>query len=334
MLPKGGDALWSIGADFPEVAPFNDTDTESVLPSRYHEAIKTNLFVMSDSEDDEQQIMEGGTKDPIECNRNDLLDQKTEPIVNKALQQFSSGIGHTTQHIIDFLLTWGGGLGPNISPVNLYSFNQDRREKPSTRTWHDSTQTPLPYAPKMKIYCLYGVGVDTERAYFYKRNSGEEQRLFADDNSSDGGSTHNVAADPPFILDTTIEDPNNGIVHGIKYSDGDGSVPLLSLGYMCAGPWRNKKSGLNPSGSKVITREYAHRTEFTVDDPMRKGPHSSEHVDVLGNHDMLQDFMKIVSDEDVDSLTDNIISDIEGIVKRIDDHPDGGLRRPKGRWFH
>jgi hypothetical protein len=49
---------------------------------------------------------------------------------------------------------------------------------------------------------------------------------------------------------------------------------------------------------------------------------------------MLQDYMKIVSDQDVDSLKDNILSDIEGIVKRIDEHPDGGLQKPKRRWFH
>jgi len=325
MLPKGGDALWSVGADLPKKLSTDSADacTESTIPFQFQEAIKKNIFVMTDNGEDRT------TNGPIECNKNELLDQKMEPIVNKVLQQLSSGVGHTTQNVLEFLFTWGGGMGPTISPVKLYSFGQDPDEDLSTRTWHDITKTPLPHAPNMKIYCLYGVGVDTERAFFYKRNSGE-QGLFAVDNSSDGGNSQK-AADPPFILDTSIEDPKNGIIHGIKYSDGDGSVPILSLGYMCAGPWRNQTSGLNPSRSKVITREYKHRTGFTVDDPMRKGPNSSEHVDVLGNHDMLQDFVRIVSDEDVDSVTDNIISDIEGIVKRIDNHPDGGLPLHKGR---
>eukprot|EP00532_Pseudo-nitzschia_australis_P010673 CAMPEP_0168234572 /NCGR_PEP_ID=MMETSP0140_2-20121125/18336_1 /TAXON_ID=44445 /ORGANISM="Pseudo-nitzschia australis, Strain 10249 10 AB" /LENGTH=761 /DNA_ID=CAMNT_0008167371 /DNA_START=88 /DNA_END=2370 /DNA_ORIENTATION=- len=322
MIPKGGDALWSIGADFPQTQSCDDTDT----CAWHQDDIKKNLIVLSpDSVDD------GTSNDPIHCNRNDLLDQESESTVNHALQQFASGIGHTTQNVIDFLLTWGAGLGPTASPAKLYSFAQNPREDPSTRTWHDITQTPLPYAPKMKIYCLYGVGVDTERVYFYKRNPGE-QGLFSHDNSSDDGkdSTQKVA-DPPFILDTSIEDPSKNIVHGIRYVDGDGTVPLLSLGYMCAGPWRDEKSRMNPSGSKVITREYNHRTEFFADDPLRKGPHSSEHVDILGNHGMMEDFMKIVSDEDLDSVKDNFISDIQGIVKRIKDHPDGGLQRPK-RW--
>jgi phospholipid:diacylglycerol acyltransferase len=318
MLPKGGDALWSVGADSPESVSSDsaDTCTESTIPSKFQEAIKRNIFVMTDNEEG------GSTKGPMECNRDELLDHTTEPTVNKVLQKLSSGVGHTTQTVLDFLLAWGGGMGPTISPVKLYSFDQDPDEEQSTRTWHDITKTPLPHAPNMKIYCLYGVGVDTERAFFYKRNPGE-QGLFAVDNSSEGRNFQK-AADPPFILDTSIEDPENGIVHGIKYSDGDGSVPLLSLGYMCAGPWRDHNSGLNPSGSEVIIREYKHRTEFAVEDPMRKGPNSSEHVDVLGNHDMLADFVKIVSGEDADSVTDNIISDIKGIVKRIGDHSDGG----------
>jgi phospholipid:diacylglycerol acyltransferase len=176
---------------------------------------------------------------------------------------------------------------------------------------------------------MYGVGIDTERAYVYKRNLGE-QRSFMDDNRSDDGSAQVV--DPPFILDTSVEDAENGIVHGIKYADGDGSVPLLSLGYMCAGPWRNKNSGLNPSGAKVIIREYEHRPEFTVDDPMRKGPRSGEHVDILGHVDMMEDLLRIVTDHEVDTLGDKILSDIFGIVKRIDEHPKGGLPRPRKRW--
>lgn len=317
MLPKGGDALWSVGADFPKAASDDSIDTcnkESAISAEFQEAIKRNVFVITDNEDD------GGPKAPIKCDKNELLDPETEPIVNKVLEKLSTGIGHTTQSVLDFLLTWGGGLGPHTSAAKVYSFDPDPKEETSFRTWHDITKTPLPHAPNMKIYCLYGVGVETERAFFYKRNP--------TDITSDDGST-GKEANPPFILDTSVEDPENGIVHGIKYSDGDGSVPLLSLGYMCAGPWRDAKSGLNPSGSEVIIREYKHQTGFSVDDPMRKGPNSAEHVDVLGNQEMLEDFVKIVSNKEVESVSDNIISDIEGIVQRLEDHPDGGLPQRK-----
>jgi phospholipid:diacylglycerol acyltransferase len=317
MLPKGGDALWGTGADLLQRKSDNENAAEEFTR-------KESIFEFSDFGDgreDDQYI-------PI-CNREALVDPTTEPVVNKALKDFSSRREHTVQQAIDYLLKWGGGMGPAISSAKIHSFDPSRREKPSFRTWHDITQTPLPYAPNMKIYCLYGVGIDTERSYYYRRNPGEPLST-QDDNSSNGMGTCKIV-DPPFILDTTVEDQPHSVVHGIKYADGDGSVPLLSLGYMCAGPWRNKKSGLNPSMSKVIIREYEHRPEFTVDDPMRKGHYSAEHVDILGHLDMMEDLMKIVTDYEIHTMEDKIISDIEGLVKRIDNHPLGGLPRPRRR---
>lgn len=42
---------------------------------------------------------------------------------------------------------------------------------------------------------------------------------------------------------------------GVQLSpDGDGTVPLLSLGALCAGGWRTQR--LNPAGVPVVIREY------------------------------------------------------------------------------
>lgn len=324
MLPKGGDGIWSIGADMvtkPSNQDQSVADNEEKARLEFADAMNENLFVLSDVDS-----VAESENSVLSCNRDELIDPATETTVNEALLKFASAKNHTVEQTIDFLLKWGGGMGPNISSAKLHSFDYHKPEKPSPRTWHDISQTPLPYAPKMKIYCMYGVGIETERAYVYKRNSGE-QRSFMEDNHSVGGTAQMV--DPPFILDTSVEDPDNEVVHGIKYADGDGSVPLTSLGYMCAGPWRDKKSGLNPSGSKVIIREYLHQPGFAVDDPMRKGPYSSEHVDILGNVEMMEDLMKIVTDHEIDSLQDKIESDIMGIVQRIEEHPKGGLPHPK-----
>ncbi|KAG7363348.1 lecithin:cholesterol acyltransferase [Nitzschia inconspicua] len=326
MLPKGGDGIWSVGADV-VAKPYNQegaiADEEEKAKLEYADALAENLLVLSDLDD------AGKTQnDVLFCNREELIDPSTESMVNEALLKFASRKNHTVEQTIDFLLKWGGGMGPNISSAKLHSFSNADLEKPSARTWHDISRTPLPHAPSMKIYCMYGVGIETERAYVYKRNRGE-QRLFMEQNSSAGGASQTV--DPPFILDTSVEDPDNEVVHGIKYADGDGSVPLMSLGYMCAGPWR-EKNWLNPSGSKVIIREYLHQPEFTVDDPIRNGPRSSEHVDILGNIEMMEDLMKIVTDHEVDTLDDKIESDIMGIVQRIGEHPNGGLHKPKRRW--
>ena len=43
---------------------------------------------------------------------------------------------------------------------------------------------------------------------------------------------------------------------GVRTSDGDGTVPLISTGLMCYKGWRTKR--LNPAGIPIISREYTH----------------------------------------------------------------------------
>ena len=133
-----------------------------------------------------------------------------------------------------------------------------------------------------------------------------------------------VLEQPSVILDPTVHHPEHKVQTGVKYSDGDGSVPLVSLGYICADAWQRKDSGLNPSGATVFTREYQHRSEFVVDDPVRGGPSSGDHVDVLGNKDMMTDLARIVSDFEVEKVDKNhIVSEIEKIAADINSR--GGI---------
>jgi phospholipid:diacylglycerol acyltransferase len=313
MLPKGGDALWNIGADFEQPnSPPGDGERSSI-----HGGINEHLVVMAD----EDHFAEEDLND-LACAKEHLADAETKSIADEAIKSFLSRKAQTASQVIDFLLKYGGGLGPNISSAKLLSF--DSKSKPSETTWHDISRTPLPHAPTMKVYCFYGVGLPTERAYFYKRNRGDGQ-VGADNNSH----SPSQIVDPPFVLDTSVEDPDNDIIHGVKYADGDASVPLLSLGYMCADAWRRKETGMNPSKSEIVTREYKHREEFSVDDPMRGGPYSADHVDILGNVDMMEDLLKIVSDFEIDTVDDLIVSDIQRIAKRINEHPNGGLKKRK-----
>lgn len=55
-------------------------------------------------------------------------------------------------------------------------------------------------------------------------------------------------------INMSASDPSVNLRNGIFLSDGDGSIPLLSLGGMCAGGWQYKK--FNPSQMRVVTREY------------------------------------------------------------------------------
>jgi hypothetical protein len=57
------------------------------------------------------------------------------------------------------------------------------------------------------------VGLETEQAYFYKRNQGE--------GPDKAGSSPSQGGDPAFIIDTAVEDAENNIIHGVKVSFGD-----------------------------------------------------------------------------------------------------------------
>ena len=40
-----------------------------------------------------------------------------------------------------------------------------------SKTWYNPLESRLPWAPNMTIYALYGVGKETDRVYFYRRNA-------------------------------------------------------------------------------------------------------------------------------------------------------------------
>lgn len=163
----------------------------------------------------------------------------------------------------------------------------------------DATRVPLPPAPSMKIYCIYGVGLQTEQAYTYR--------------SLDDA---NVSSLIRWKINATHHDPSNGIENGILSSDGDLTVPLISLGAMCVKGWRGSK--LNPSGIRIVVREKNHAlAQLTLDPRERGGATSAHHVDVLGNEGLLNDVLAIVSGHG-EELVDEIVSSIDQIVEGMD----------------
>lgn len=83
------------------------------------------------------------------------------------------------------------------------------------RAWSDPLLTPLPHAPDMRVYDIYGVGKPAERGYVYRLNPDPLERRFL-----------------PFLIDTRVSSNENWINRGVRLTDGDGTVPLVSLGYM------------------------------------------------------------------------------------------------------
>ena len=106
------------------------------------------------------------------------------------------------------------------------------------KKWINPLETRLPLAPHLKIYCFYGVGKKTERSYFYREDQDPLSKL-------------NVTIDTALTL--------GEVDHGIILGEGDGTVPLLSTGYMCTKGWKMKR--YNPAGVQIKVYEMPHEPD-------------------------------------------------------------------------
>jgi phospholipid:diacylglycerol acyltransferase len=137
---------------------------------------------------------------------------------------------------------------------------------------------------------VLGTGKPTERSYFYR------------DTSALSGL--NVT------IDTTITTGN--VDHGIVMGEGDGTVNLLSVGYMCNKGWKMKR--YNPAGSKIIVREMAHEPDrFSP----RGGPNTGDHVDILGRQS-LNDLILRIAGGKGDSIKNEVLSNIMEYSNKVE----------------
>ncbi|KAJ1917823.1 phospholipid:diacylglycerol acyltransferase [Tieghemiomyces parasiticus] len=215
-----------------------------------------------------------------------------------------------------------------------YSFGTDRdpeslaasRDRPGT--WSNPLESQLPLAPRMKLYCLYGVGKNTERSYYYtdgvaRHDEGAasvEAALSPDPEPVPGGygaDEPSVATEEPpapsVFIDVSVNTPDLETESGIRVSDGDGTVPLLSLGYMCVNGWRDPL--YNPAGIDVVTREYRHNPTHMIKD-LRGGSDTADHVDILGNYQVISDLLRIAAGRE-DAVEARIVSDIQQIADNV-----------------
>lgn len=149
----------------------------------------------------------------------------------------------------------------------------------------------LPDAPDMEIYSMYGVGIQTERAYVYRRMP-------------------TAGCNIPFQIDASVdeEDEDSCLKSGVYTVDGDETVPALSAGFMYAKGWRGR-TRFNPSGIKTYVREYYHAPPANLLEG--RGTQSGAHVDIMGNFALIEDVMRVAAGgtgEDVGG--DQVFSDI------------------------
>lgn len=159
------------------------------------------------------------------------------------------------------------------------------------RKWINPLETRLPLAPSLKIYCFYGVGKPTERAYYYRP---PDQPLMTNLN---------------ITIDTGYTDGE--VDHGVILGEGDGTVNLISAGYMCNRGWHMKR--YNPAGVKVTVVEMPHEPErFNP----RGGPRTADHVDILGRHNLNELVLRVAGGKG-DTITNNVISNINEYAAKV-----------------
>lgn len=150
----------------------------------------------------------------------------------------------------------------------------------------------------MEIYCLYGVGIPTERAYVYK------------------SSPYEKCKNIPFRIDSSADgDEGSCLKSGVYFVDGDESVPVLSAGFMCAKGWRGR-TRFNPSAMATHIREYRHKPPASLLEG--RGMESGVHADIMGNFALIEDVLQVAAGATGAEIGgDKIYSDILRMSKRI-----------------
>ncbi|KAH8592368.1 Lecithin:cholesterol acyltransferase-domain-containing protein [Bisporella sp. PMI_857] len=171
-----------------------------------------------------------------------------------------------------------------------YTTAEVQANEKDQKKWINPLETRLPLAPSLKIYCFYGVGKPAERAYYYR-------------NSENPLSSLNITIDTGLTRDN--------IDHGVILGEGDGTVNLLSLGYMCNKGWHMHR--YNPAGVQVKVYEMPHEPDrFSP----RGGPNTGDHVDILGRQS-LNDMILRVAAGHGDEIGESVVSNIYKYADRV-----------------
>jgi hypothetical protein len=178
----------------------------------------------------------------------------------------------------------------NYSHGVSHTVEEIERNQNIPNKWVNPLESRLPLAPDMKIYCFYGVGKPTERSYFIRPVE---------------DPTSNLSV----VIDASIN--GQGSDHGVILGEGDGTVPLMSSGYMCSKGWKLKR--YNPAGVQVKTVELLH-LPHTFD--IRGGPTTADHVDILGRPELNELILRVVAGKG-DEIAEVVHSNIREYAARV-----------------
>eukprot|EP00270_Netrium_digitus_P013079 TRINITY_DN4319_c0_g1_i1.p1 TRINITY_DN4319_c0_g1~~TRINITY_DN4319_c0_g1_i1.p1 ORF type:complete len:234 (+),score=31.05 TRINITY_DN4319_c0_g1_i1:173-874(+) len=179
--------------------------------------------------------------------------------------------------------------------------NPNDKKYNSPKYWANPLETTLPNAPDMEVFCLYGVGIPTERAYIYKLSPFNDTCLI------------------PFRIDgsqhANREEAGGCLKDGTYFVDGDETVPVLSAGLPCAKIWRGRTK-FNPSGAKSYVREFLHTPPQSLLEG--RGVQSGSHVDIMGNFALIETILRLASGASGEDIGgDNVHTDVFQWAKKV-----------------
>ncbi|KAG2223839.1 hypothetical protein INT45_012712 [Circinella minor] len=331
MLPKGGDFIWGTNNIAPDDPIFG---FQGAHPS-YGNMISFTKSNAETSSSSASSATESSTTTFNEEPLDNRIGNHTAKSSIELLHENSSKEYHT-------MLRSNYSFGISTDKKQLKKNALDETK------WSNPLESQLPNAPDMKIYCMYGVNLPTERSYYYAKSKNSHEEIFCDEsNMTDarcqaqnraqrtkeeyeekakeflGSSFTGTALDemlrpPELFINPDVNDPVHGVETGVRFADGDGTVPVLSLGYMCEpknGGWTKHADLYNPAHIPVVLKEYKHEeSESKLD--VRGGRKAGDHVDILGNWEMITDILQIVSNKG-NNVTQRIFSDIERYAANI-----------------
>lgn len=253
MLPKGGSLIWG---DM-ESAPDDCLGVNGTIACNRTDGDSLGNFIRFSEEIGEYSRKNLTIEDSIEF----LMEQGPDWFTKRALEHYSYGYATSKEELYE----------------NEKQFNK----------WSNPLEVPLPNAPDMKVYCFYGVGNPTERAYYYKEE--EDKQV----------SNLNVSID--------IEKRDS-----VLMSDGDGTVSLLTH-YMCH-KWKEEGSLYNPGQSPVTVVEIKHEPDLF---DIRGGSKTAEHVDILGSSLLNELLLRVAAGRGA-GIADHYETPLRDLARAID----------------
>lgn len=256
MLPKGGDKLWGNLTYAPD-DPISTFDEKEVTEGSKEKDRSFGTFIQFKNQTtDDNPYKEVTMAEAID----ELLENSPDWYSKRVRENYSYGITYSKKELIK---------------------NNDDHSK-----WSNPLEASLPNAPDMKIYCFYGVGKPTERAYKYISADKKTTKL-------------------NYIIDA---ENSNGVILG----DGDGTVSLLTHS-MCHEWLKGDKSRYNPGNSTVKIVEIKHEPDRF---DLRGGAKTAEHVDILGSAELNELVLTVASGQG-DLIENRYVSNLKEIVEKM-----------------